>query len=809
MGPKSRVIAVALSASLVVIAACRDTSVTAPTGATAIADWRAANVGSGPSCTPLTLTQLYALTDSVFAAGGPNANAVKSKIDQIDKAKKKGDAKKTNEAAFNANRLVFQKFKGPQPLAGTNAQVARLISGIFCFAGINITISDPANSNIIDPSSTTQVVKSQDSTAGTRLPPGSITEPTVLEFTKVPNTFTTPGAGPLNTRLDQYPGFYLIQAGNASGTGPAVPVIVAICPDASVPASIRGRLRLGHEKSNGFEITPAADASFLNCPAPTNLGFLPGWANKALSALMPKTLYAAIAGKSEAFVGGVGGTASEFSPFDPVDPILEFAARGGVGGTAGEFTTRPTRKAGLTPQVSAAPTGDLASVIASPGAMANTLSAGTCTAVEAPWSSELEPECRPRLELKTRLGTPLRNVPLTWSVTAGNGTIAAGVPGTTTCTGTFAASVTFNTSADSGKAGVCWKMGPTLGTNTVTVTPGIGGDVPPGVTYVPAIPTFNATAIKTTPTVNISCPASVVYNGADQTPCTASVTDSIHGALSLGAVPVTYGPTAPPRDAGTYTADAAYASTALYNAAAGAQKTFDIARAASAVAVTCPASVPYTGGPQTPCSATVTGAGGLDEAVTPVTYADNVNAGTATASATYAQSTNHLTSNGSATFVIAPPAPPTWSVSGPGTTTLLNDGSTGQPSMSYALSGSVVYSTQTWTFANTAQSAATVTESFSYSGFHAYFQVRVFVHPFVIHNGVKTYLTGIDQGPINCCTPPSGGFTIAASTTFNLLAGDTYGFEIGGSNFDSNSVLNGTFTIVTPAALRLAPTSDK
>ncbi len=657
MGRTTRILGLTLSAGIVVLAACRDTSVTSPTGATAITDWRAASVGAAAACTPMTLAQLNALTDSVFAGGGPNANSVKSKIDQIDKAKKKGDAAKANDAAFNANRFVFQKFKGPQPLAGTSAQVARLISGIFCFAGINITISDPANSNIIDPASTTQIVKSKDSTAGTRLPPGSITEPTVLEFTKVPSaSYSTPGAGPLNTRLDQYPGFYLIQAGNASGSGPAVPVIVAICPDASVPASIRGRLRLGHEKSNGFEIAPPADASFLNCPAPTNLSFLPGWASKALSTLMPRTLYAAIGGKSEAFVGGVGGTASEFSPFDPVDPVLEFAARGGVGGTAGEFTTRPTRKTGLTPEVSTAPTGDLAAVIATPGATANTLSAGACSAVEAPWSAELEPQCRPRLELKTRLGTPLRNVPLTWSVTAGDGTIAAGVPGTTTCTGAFAASVTFNTSADSGKAGVCWKMGPTLGTNTVTVTPGIGGDVPPGVTYVPAIPTFNATAIKATPTVNISCPTSVVYNGADQTPCTASVTDSIHGALSLGAVPVVYGPTTPPRNAGTYTADASYAEAALYFGATAAQKSFEITKAAPTVVVSCPASVPHTGSAIEPCTATVTGPGALTEPVA-VTYADNVVPGTATATASYPGAANHLAGTGSATFVINPPPP--------------------------------------------------------------------------------------------------------------------------------------------------------
>ena len=42
----------------------------------------------------------------------------------------------------------------------------------------------------------------------------------------------------------------------------------------------------------------------------------------------------------------------------------------------------------------------------------------------------------------------------------------------------------------------------------------------------------------------------------------------------------------------------------------------------------------YTGAVQTPCSATVTGAGGLNQSLT-VSYTNNTNAGTATASATY------------------------------------------------------------------------------------------------------------------------------------------------------------------------------
>lgn len=144
-------------------------------------------------------------------------------------------------------------------------------------------------------------------------------------------------------------------------------------------------------------------------------------------------------------------------------------------------------------------------------------------------------------------------------------------------------------------------------------------------------------------------------------------------------------------------------------------------------------------------------------------------------------------------------APTAWGASGPGTVTLNNDGSTANPSMSYALHGSAVFSTKTWSFSTTAATTGAITEDYDYSGFHAFFQVRVFIKPFIIHSSVKTYLPGSSFGPANCCSSPSAGFHYTGSTTFNVTAGDTYGYEFGGSNFDSDSRLLGTFTIVYPS----------
>jgi len=149
--------------------------------------------------------------------------------------------------------------------------------------------------------------------------------------------------------------------------------------------------------------------------------------------------------------------------------------------------------------------------------------------------------------------------------------------------------------------------------------------------------------IAQAPTVTaVSCPGSVTYNGSAQTPCTALVTGP--GLNTTAAV--SYGNNA---NAGVATATALYAGSSLY-AASGGSATFTIAKAASVVAITCPTSVTYTGSAVTPCTATVTGAGGLSQSVT-VTYTNNT-VGTATATAAFAGDANHTNSTVSKTFTI-------------------------------------------------------------------------------------------------------------------------------------------------------------
>ena len=208
--------------------------------------------------------------------------------------------------------------------------------------------------------------------------------------------------------------------------------------------------------------------------------------------------------------------------------------------------------------------------------------------------------------------------------------------------GSGGGAVTFNSSTTS----VCTASGSATvtivaaGTCTVTATKAADGNYNAATSA-----TFDITIGKAASATVVTCPAGpFTYDGTAQTPCSASVTGP--GGLNQ-ALTVSY---ANNTNAGTATASASFAGDANHNSSSGSD-TFTIGKAASTTTVTCPAGVTYTGAAQTPCSASVTGPGGLSQALS-VSYADNTSTGTATASASFAGDANHNASSGSDTFDI-------------------------------------------------------------------------------------------------------------------------------------------------------------
>src|SRR5207244_209164 len=137
---------------------------------------------------------------------------------------------------------------------------------------------------------------------------------------------------------------------------------------------------------------------------------------------------------------------------------------------------------------------------------------------------------------------------------------------------------------------------------------------------------------------------SVNFTGSALTPCTASVSGV--GGLSQ-ALTVSYTENT---NAGTATASASYAGDANHLGSSDSAP-FTIDKASSSTVVSCPTNVTFTGSALTPCTASVSGAGGLNQTLT-VSYSENTNAGTATASASFACDANHLGSSDSEHFTI-------------------------------------------------------------------------------------------------------------------------------------------------------------
>ena len=556
----------------------------------------------------LTYTQLVTLVNDVFGAGSPNANSALGKLDNLNKQLQKGNIADAQAQAMNIVLFIQQKAQAGG-LPGTHAQIQALISGVLCFAGL------PPDTYLIYPSDNAQILRHSDGKSGISFQANTVNTPTLITIEVLPTT--TP---PLNTKLDQYPGYIHITQSSPL----TKPAVVGVCPASSVPIEVVTRLRLGHQTPSGVEITPDADASFLDCSGSTAAApsRVPGWVQRLASFFTPKPLYA----KTTMFGGGVGGLVTEFSPFAPVDDELSF--RGGAGGTVTEFDIRRDTTAGTR----------LPKTPGAPDARVNTVVNGVCTQIDAIVGSAVENECRPFVTIKTYQGTVLQNVPITWAIGQGGGVVAPEATPAHTC-GTFGSSASTATNAN-GFTSVCWTLGSTPGTNTVIATPAAGGDAPAGVTFSRQSITFTATALQITPTATATGGV-FPYDGL---PHAGS------GTCSHGLVPaLTYSGGVVPTNAGTYTLTVTCGAGNPLYVTVSQTATIQITQGATTANVVCPTSVTYTGSPQTPCTGSVTGPG-LSQSLTP-TYTSNI-VGTATATVSYPGGGNYAPSSASTTFKI-------------------------------------------------------------------------------------------------------------------------------------------------------------
>ena len=122
----------------------------------------------------------------------------------------------------------------------------------------------------------------------------------------------------------------------------------------------------------------------------------------------------------------------------------------------------------------------------------------------------------------------------------------------------------------------------------------------------------------------------------------------------------------------------------------------------------------------------------------------------------------------------------TWTGSGPGTATVVSDGSILNPQFQYYLSGLATRFDQMWDFRTTAEADGSETLPYCWRGFHAYFAVTAQLNAYVTHLGVTTFTPLVNEGPVGCCSPPSGGFHYTGTVTLNVQTGDTYASSLAG-----------------------------
>ena len=151
-----------------------------------------------------------------------------------------------------------------------------------------------------------------------------------------------------------------------------------------------------------------------------------------------------------------------------------------------------------------------------------------------------------------------------------------------------------------------------------------------------------------------------------------------------------------------------------------------------------------------------------------------------------------------------------WTGAGDGSTNVVSDGTSGPAVFSYSLFGNPCCGVPAgnWTFSTVASSTGTVNLKWKYEGYNAYYEVIVGLDAYVTHAATTTTTPLVHDGPVNCCTPPSGGFSYTGTVSLSVQAGDTYVFAMYGHNYDSDAQLTGTLTVddpdVTPPAITIA-----
>ena len=152
--------------------------------------------------------------------------------------------------------------------------------------------------------------------------------------------------------------------------------------------------------------------------------------------------------------------------------------------------------------------------------------------------------------------------------------------------------------------------------------------------------------------------------------------------------------------------------------------------------------------------------------------------------------------------------PQNWSKAGPGNTsiTAASGPATGVTFHYDYYPSYVPSSTETWTFSTVATADGPASFDWAYSGFHAWFQVRVGLQAFADGPDGRVTTPLVSAGPASCCSgPPSGGFSYSGAATLTVHSNYAFGLIATGSNGDSNHTMRGDITLTNQAPSDVTP----
>ena len=305
------------------VVACTDSRPTAPAHEDHPEVPRVPRFASLPApCDPGVLTTLNTLATAMFATDADGQQSALSKLRNInsscifERPSTQSQIKALQQ--FLLQKLGAGSLTDPEPGPPTlQGHVADFLTNLFIFGGLKV-----AGAGTATPASPVTVTTA-DQMAGVFVPAGAVTQEVVIIITPLPDNTTLP-----NNPFPTYPPAVDI----TTSIGPitfAVPVVVGLCEDPSVPANVQPNLRIGHGLANNTtEILPLAPPpSFLTCYGPLAaneplhfdrnhlLGSaqrLVAWAGRHVADVFtPKNAYA--------IHGGLGGLTSSLSPFKAVD----------------------------------------------------------------------------------------------------------------------------------------------------------------------------------------------------------------------------------------------------------------------------------------------------------------------------------------------------------------------------------------------------------------------------------------------------------------------------------------------------------